>query len=476
MIAVITMTIDDACQIMNGDVLTRTRVSRRFRGVCIDSRALKRGNAFVCLRGERTDGHRFAATAGARGAGAIIAERDIADDWREWTTPVIGVDDPLTALGDLTAAYKDLFPTRYLAVTGSVGKTTTKEMIAAVLATRYSVFKSPGNYNNLIGIPLAMLARKAESRKTEEIGVLEFGMSTPGEIARLTEMIQPDWGVVTQIAPSHTMQLKTLSRVARAKRELFDYAKPRTIAFLNADDPHQRKWYTNWDRTTVTYALDRDADIVADQMATDRAGRTSFRVNGRHDFRLKLPGEHNVRNALASIAVGRRFRIPFAEMADALSRVKPEGSRSSVERLGQFVLLDDCYNASPSGLAAALRTLKDWPGAARRIAVLGAMRELGDDEIEWHRRLGMDAAQSCDVLVTVGELASNYGKALSEHPTNAQHKSLKTLDQAIAYLKRELRPGDVVLLKASHSEQFETIGAALREHAKRNVRRTRKAN
>ncbi len=469
------MTIDDACQIMNGSVLTHTRGHRRFRGVCIDSRTLKRGNAFVCLRGERTDGHRFAATAGTKGAGAVIAEREIAEGWADWTTPVIGVDDPLTALGDLTAAYKELFPTRYVAVTGSVGKTTTKEMIAAVLAKRYSVFKSPGNFNNLIGIPLAMLARKAHSRNAEEIGVLEFGMSTPGEIARLAEMIQPDWGVVTQIAPSHTMQLKTLSRVARAKRELFDYAKPKTLAFLNADDPHQRKWYTNWDRTTVTYALNRDADIVADQITTDRAGRTSFRVNGRHEFRLRLPGEHNVRNALAAIAVGRRFRIPFADIADALSRVKPEGSRSSVERLGQFVLLDDCYNASPSGLAAALRTLKDWPGTSRRIAVLGAMRELGEEEIEWHRRLGMDAAKSCDVLVTVGELASNYGSAFADHPANAQHKSFKTLDQVIAYLKRELRAGDIVLLKASHSEQFETIGAALREHVKQSTRGTRKA-
>lgn len=476
MIAVITMTIDDACQIMNGDVLTRTRSNRRFRGVSIDTRTLRRGNAFVCLRGEHTDGHRFAAAAGDKGAGAIIAERSIAHKWRSWTTPVIGVDDPLTALGDLTAAYRQLFPTRYLAVTGSVGKTTTKEMIAAVLAARYSVFKSPGNYNNLIGIPLAMLERDAASRTPEEIGVLEFGMSTPGEIARLTEMIKPEWGVVTQIAPSHMMQLKSLSAVARAKRELFDFAPPRTIAFLNADDPRQRAWHQGWDRTTVTYALEHDADIVADRIATDRNGHTTFRVNGRHDFRLLLPGEHNVRNALAAIAVGRRFRIPFATIADALAGVKPEGARSRVERLGPMTLLNDCYNASPSGLNAALATLKHWPNAIRRVAVLGAMRELGEDEVTWHRRLGKVAIESADLLVTVGDLAAEYAQGQRRGATGAAHHAFDTLNQVITYLKRELRSGDVVLLKASHSEQFETIGVALREHFARRARRQRRTH
>ena len=470
------MTIDTACQICDGQLVTPPAPKRRFRGVSIDTRTLRKGNAFFCLRGGNTDGHKFAAVARDREAGAIIAERQIARTWSRWPVPVIGVDDPLTALGDLTVAFQKLFPTRYLAITGSVGKTTTKEMIAAVLAKRYEVFKSPGNYNNLIGIPLALLARNPSAKRMPTMGVLEFGMSTPGEIARLTQMIQPEWGVVTRIAPSHTMQLKSVAAVARAKRELFDYAPDTTVAFLNNDDPHQRKWQTQWQRKTVTYALEHDADFTADRIATDHRGRVHFRVNGRHDMQLALPGEHNVANALAAVAVGRHHRVSFADITDALRRVKPVGSRSRVVRLGNVTILDDCYNASPASMQAALRTLADWPGAKRRIAVLGAMRELGSEEVDWHRKIGEFAAGRTDVLIVVGELARAYARDAGESGPTARTIACKTVAQATLKLHQLAQAGDVILIKASHSEKFEDIVPDLQDRLQSTKGKTHRAN
>jgi UDP-N-acetylmuramoyl-tripeptide--D-alanyl-D-alanine ligase len=447
---------------MEGQWVNPRRVRRPFRGVSVDTRSLRPGNAFFCLRGTRTDGHQFAVAAGRRGAALIVAEHAWAAKRARWQVPVIGVDDPLTALGDLAAEFRRHFPTRYIAITGSVGKTTTKEMIAAALAQRFRVFKSPGNYNNLIGIPLALLGRSDTPERAARYGVLEFGMSTPGEIARLTQIVQPDWGVVTRIAPSHLMQMKSLPAIARAKRELFDYASPRMIAFLNNDDPYQRRWHERWSHRTVTYALKRDADFTADEMRILPDGTVAFRVNGRHAFALPLFGAFNVANALAAIAVGRRFGVSFGELAGALATVEPAGHRSRITDLGAIVLIEDCYNANPASTTAALNDLSRWKPDGRRIAVLGTMRELGTKEAEWHRRVGKIAGRTTDYLIAVGDLAEEYIRGAMSSRSSAKTRICRDRNQAIRILDRLVEPGDLVLLKASHSEQFEDIAAHLR--------------
>jgi len=442
--------------------------AKRFRGVSVDTRTLQARNAFFCLRG-RADGHRFAVNARRLGAGAIVAERAWAHRHRDWETPVIGVDDPLTALGDLAAEFRRHFPTRYVAVTGSVGKTTTKELIAASLAARFKVFKSPGNFNNLIGIPLALLGRRDTPARAAELGVLELGMSTPGEIARLTEIVDPDWGVVTRIAPSHLMQMKSLAGIAKAKRELFDHASDRTIAFLNHDDPHQQRWQTKWSRTTVTYGLDADADFFADDIQLGSNGAPKFRVNERHRFALSLFGEHNVPNALAAIAVARQLHVPFADIAEALRRVKPTGDRSRVSNLSGVKLIEDCYNANPASTTAALHALAALPVKGRKIAVLGAMRELGPKEADWHRKVGQTAMRSADILIAVGELGKAYLQDTKRRNDSATTHYCNTIADAADLLTRLIIPGDAVLLKASHSEHFEKIAAQLREQWKPGV-------
>jgi UDP-N-acetylmuramoyl-tripeptide--D-alanyl-D-alanine ligase len=455
------MSVETACQITNGSLVNTHCRKRRFGGVSVDTRTIKSGNAFFCLRGN-TDGHRFAGAAGDRNAGVIFADRGHARRWAKWDVPVIGVDDPLTALGDLAQEFRHSFPTRYVAVTGSVGKTTTKELIAGALAQRYSVFKSPGNYNNLIGIPLALLSRNPKSKSPELLGVLELGMSTPGEIARLTEIVDPSWGVVTRIAPSHMQQMKSLAAIARAKRELFDNASPEAIAFLNHDDPWQRKWMVRWKRTTVTYGLTAFAGYGADQIEVDRRARASFRVNGRYQMALSIPGEHNVANAVAAIAVARHLGVSFDQIALGLKRVRPVGQRSRIDRINGISLIEDCYNANPASTEAALHTLHSLRVDGRRIAVLGAMRELGPREREYHRQVGVTAAATAEILVTVGTLAREYARGASAAKRRIHTMHCADRNAAIAELKQILKPGDALLLKASHSEKFEEIAESVR--------------
>ncbi len=441
------------CDMVRGALVNSRHGKTRVKGVSIDSRSLKKGNAFFCLNGANSDGHTFAAKAVEAGAAAIVADRDHAQSWSTWTVPVIAVDDPLTALGDLAAEYRKEFKTRYVAITGSVGKTTTKELVAAALSAKHRVYKSPGNFNNLIGIPLALLAMPPARAKESNLGVLEFGMSSVGEIRRLVEIVDPAWGVMTQIGAAHLLQLVSLEAVAAAKRELFDYARPEMTAFLNTDDPFQRQWKAGWKRETVTYGLDArfKPAIIADQITTTAKG-VNFRVNGRHQFRLGLAGDYNVPNALAAIAVGRHLSIPFAAIEARLSRVRPVGDRSRLIHKGGVTLISDCYNANPTSMLAALTGLKRFPRAGRRIAVLGAMRELGPDEKQLHREVG-HAADGLDLVITVGPAATAYRNGTTD--SSLEWINARDGGEGAKVLLSVLRPGDVVLFKASHAEHLE---------------------
>lgn len=444
-----------ACEMTNGTLANPLLARKKFRGATNDTRSLKKGNAFFCLSGGNTDGHQFADKARDLGAGAIFADRTRCNQWKHWNIPVIGVDDPLTALGDLAAECRKSFRTRYVAITGSVGKTTTKELIAAALSAKYSVYKSPGNFNNLIGIPLALLSRTLPRTKKHDLAVLEFGMSTPGEIRRLVEIVEPSWGVVTRIGTAHLLQLKTVDAIAKAKRELFDYADPKMVAFLNADDPRQRDWKKNWRRPTTTYGIDpvNKPDFIADHITVDQQG-VNFRVNARHEFRIALSGDYNVPNAVAAIAVARQLGVPFAAIAERLKRVRPEGDRSRIIRKSGVTLIADCYNANPTSMRAAIESLLKFPNAGRRIAVLGAMRELGPDSGKLHQEIGELAAQ-LDIVVAVGKDAQVYREDITNQ--FAEWISADNRSEAVTLLSRSLRAGDVVLFKGSHSEHLDEV-------------------
>jgi UDP-N-acetylmuramoyl-tripeptide--D-alanyl-D-alanine ligase len=469
------------CDMVRGTLANTRHGNTRVKGVSIDTRSLKKGSAFFCLKGANSDGHDFAMQAVEAGASVIVADRQHATSWAACTAPVIAVDDPLTALGQLAAEYRKQFKTRYVAITGSVGKTTTKELIAAALSAKCRVYKSPGNFNNLIGIPLALLAMPPARAQESNLGVLEFGMSSVGEIRRLVEIVDPAWGVVTRIGAAHLLQLGSLDAVAAAKRELFDYARPEMTAILNADDPFQRQWLASWNRDTVTYGLDAllKPTFWADQIVTTATG-VGFRVNGRHAFRLALAGEYNVPNALAAIAIGRHLGVPFGSIAQKLTRVRPVGERSRLIRQAGVTLISDCYNANPTSMLAAIDGLKRFPRAGRRIAVLGAMRELGPEEKKLHREVG-HAADGLDLVITVGSDATAYRNGTAD--SSLEWINARDGGEGAKLLLSLLRPGDVVLFKASHAEHLEDavaevaerLAGATAKRSGRSVVKTRKA-
>lgn len=424
-------------------------------GVSTDTRTIRAGDLFFALIGENADGHDYVGAAMEKGAAAAVVSRPV-----EAEGTVISVPDTLAALGDLAAWYRRQFNVRAVAVTGSVGKTTTKEMIAAVLARRFRVLKNEGNYNNEIGVPLTVLQLGPE----HQILVQELAMRLPGEIAELAEIVRPDIGVITNVGLSHIERLGTQDRIAAAKAELLEALQPEGLAVLNADDPYFG-YLAGKSRGDVIAFAATAGDIRGEDVKVDGDGRPSFTVAvGQTRFAVKLPlvGEHNVPNALAAVAVGLSFGVPTGEIVRALEEFSPPEKRANVlNSLGGWRIFDDTYNASPASMMSALRTLAAMSGR-RRIAVLGDMRELGDVADRAHLEVGRVAAESgLSVLVTVGELGRRIADGAREAGFARSIEEYRTSEEAAVALKEEVRPGDVVLVKGSRAMKMENVVEAL---------------
>jgi UDP-N-acetylmuramoyl-tripeptide--D-alanyl-D-alanine ligase len=325
----------------------------RFSGISIDTRTLKRGDVFFCLKGANTDGHRFARRAARRKAAAIVVNRRRPGFGGPLMgVPVLRVDDPLTALVDWAGWHRRRFDTRFAAITGSVGKTSTKEMLAAVMAQKFSTFKSPGNFNNLLGIPLAL--QKLAPKYTH--GVVEMGMSSPGEIKRLVKMIDPEVGVVTWIGPAHLEFFRDVRAIARAKRELFDHMAQDGLGVVNIDNPILARWKRNMKRTLVGYSVRRTTDVYATNISLGPR-ETVFRLNGKTLIRLPVMGQHAVSNSLAACAVAKLYGIGVEKVRQGLARAQIPAGRLIMKKTRSVTILDDTYNSNPTSAKAALDTL-----------------------------------------------------------------------------------------------------------------------
>ena len=431
--------------------------NERFRRVQIDSRACARGDLFVALRGERTDGQEFVHDAVARGArGVLVRERPeaLAGD-----VAVFVVDDTLAALQRLAAGRRDRRRAKVIGITGSVGKTTTKEITAAVLAARFPVLKNEANYNNEIGLPLTLLKLTHRHKRA----VLEMGMYAQGEIRTLCEIARPEMGVVTNIGPSHLERLGSLEAIAAAKAELPESLPPQGFAIFNADDPLVLAMADRTRAHPLTYGTTVDADVRGSDVAARGLDGVAFRLHWRGqsaEVKTALPGRHIVSNALAACAVALADGMPFRDVAKALAKARVP-LRLQVHRgRNGCTILDDTYNASPASMAAALDLLAGIPG--RRVAVLGDMRELGPAEREGHLAVGRRAAETADVIHTVGEL----GLLVAEGARESGHRNIHhhdTKEDATAAVAADLHPDDVILLKASRAMAFETLLSALKE-------------
>lgn len=419
-------------------------------GYSIDSRTLNPGDLFIAIAGERFDGHNYVQAALEKGAvGAIVeAGKHVADD----SSRLLQVDDTLKALQLLGAAARRLWGKPLLAVTGSAGKTTTKEILAHILSTRFRVMKSSGNLNNHIGLPLQLLKLEAE----HDLGVVEMGMNHAGEIRALGELAHHDLAVVTAVAPVHLEFFGSLAEIARAKYEIIETLHPGGVAVLNADDDYVCQFGRDFKGKVVRFGIKRSADVSAQKIKLNGAEGSTFELvvgSVGEPVTFPLVGEHNIYNALAAAAAAMERGISPSQAAAALSSVAPPDKRGQVLNLHGATIINDSYNSNPRALQAMIDTLASMK-AERRILVVGEMLELGPTAEALHRECGKHAAdKKIDMVIGVRGMARAVAEAACGSGTQAQF--VETPEQAGEWLARNLRQGDAVLLKASRGVKLE---------------------
>jgi UDP-N-acetylmuramoyl-tripeptide--D-alanyl-D-alanine ligase len=429
-------------------------------GYSIDSRTLNAGDLFIAIAGERFDGHQYVHAALEKGAvGAIVAaEKKVAGD----PLRLLQVEDTVKALQLLGAAARRLWGKPLLAVTGSAGKTTTKEILAHILSTRFRVMKSTGNLNNHIGLPLQLLKLEAE----HDLAVVEMGMNHAGEIRALGALAHHDLAVVTTVAPVHLEFFESLAAIARAKYEIIETLHSGGVAVLNADDEYVCQFGRDFKGKVVTFGIKRAADVSARNVKLNGAEGSTFDLiagSVGEPVTFPLVGEHNIYNALAAAAAAMERGLTPSQAAVALSSIAPPDKRGQVLNIGGATIINDCYNSNPRALAAMIDTLASMK-AQRRILVVGEMLELGPTAEALHRESGKHAAEKkIDLVIGVRGMARAVAEAACGAGTQAQF--VETPEQAGEWLAQNLRPGDAVLLKASRGVKLERALEMLQENS-----------
>ncbi len=462
---------------MAGGTIKRGGKARIARGLSTDSRKHRRGEAFVALRGPRFDGHDFIIRAAKNGAPWIMAERGRVRSDLPGGAALIEVDDTLEALGRLAAAWRRRYSVKVAAVTGSLGKSTTKEMAAAVLAVKGRVLKNQGNLNNRIGLPLTLF----NLDRSYGCAVLEMGCNEPGEIARLTRIAAPDAGLITRVAPVHLEGLGSLAGVARAKAEMIAGLAPAAVFILNLDDPLIARRARAFKGRIIGYSSRPDTPFAGESLHLAGLGKDvaadgprivfkiQRKVGGKNmgppvPFSLRTLSRHDALNALAACALGRAFSVSLPEAAKALRRFKGLAGRGEVARAknGAFIM-NDAYNASPVALADALDTVAWWKGPMRGVAVLGEMLELGRFTRRYHEEAGARAAAAgMEVLVARGPHAALMARAAVKAgmPKGSVFVARDNAD-AVRILKKLVKRGDWVLVKGSRAMGMDQVARAL---------------
>jgi UDP-N-acetylmuramoyl-tripeptide--D-alanyl-D-alanine ligase len=445
-------TIQDILKATEGQLL-KGHLGTAVETISTDSRTLKAGHVFIALIGERFDGHDFIPQAVNKGARGILVSRDMG---KTTVDNVILVKDTLKALGDIARFYRSRFNIHVVGITGSNGKTTTKDMIAAVLSQKFNVLKNEGNLNNTIGLPLTLFNLSG----AHEAAVLEMGISIPGEMARLVEIAQPDVAVVTNVGSTHLEFLHSVEVVASEKGIL---ARSAGSGVLNADDPRVAGMRDGLSGRTIFYGLS-DADVTAENIRQNEDGTINFTLileTGNIDIHLRSIGRHNVYNALAAASAGMLFNIGLGEIKEALESYKGTYMRLQRIILNGFTVIDDTYNSNPASLRAALELLSETKCEGRRIAVLGDMLELGERSDEFHIEMGkLMPGYSIHVLITVGDKAAEMAEAALK--SGFQKVFIcENNTEAVHHLRSMLKHGDIVLIKGSRGMKMEEITRGL---------------
>jgi UDP-N-acetylmuramoyl-tripeptide--D-alanyl-D-alanine ligase len=434
----------------------------RLAGVSIDSRTVRPGELFVAIHGPRHDGHdHVAAALGAGAMAALVAAEKVGGYAHAVQAKCVVVGDTFVALKQFARAVREAWGGKIAGVTGSVGKTTTKEILAALLGARFRVLKSEGNFNNEYGLPLTLFRLD----ETHEAAVLEMGMSRRGELSRLAEIARPDVGVVTRVSPAHLEFFASVDEIALAKRELIEGLNGKSsTAVLNADDARVAEFGSHAPGRVLTYGIRNRAFFMAENIEDRGALGTTFDFvspEGRVRLELALPGRHVVANALASLAAASVWGIGIAEARAVLPGLKPPAMRGELLRFSDgAALINDSYNSSPAALEAMTSLLAATPGFKRRILAAGEMRELGPSSAALHREAGRFAASSgaIDWVVGVaGDAACLVEGALGAGLAPGHARWFRTSDEAAEFLGDLLGPGDLLLVKGSRGVQMERV-------------------
>lgn len=449
--------ISDILSVINGRLI-QGDVDVIFTGVSTDTRSIKPGDLFIALIGENTNGHIYAESAISSGAaGIIVSEPDFACS--SSAAPIIAVEDTLFALGETAGYYRNLFDIKMIGVTGSVGKTMTREMIASIIDKKFKVLKNEMNFNNEIGVPMTLF----KLDYSYQIGVIEMAMRGIGEIKRLAEISQPSIGVITNIGDSHIERLGSRDKIADAKSELISLLPVSGYAILNKDDEYYEYLCKKTSAHVVSFGFVGDADISAENVISNEQGFFSFTLNtpiGSIFVQLPVMGMHSVKNALAASAASYCAGADLNTIAAGLSDFQLPSMRMEfkITENGCSVL-NDCYNASPASMQAALQTLGAISGYNRKIAVLGDMFELGDFAHSAHHDVGNRVLENgINILVAVGDLSKETMNAAiaAGMPVNDVHWCANS-DEAASFVKELVRADDLILIKGSRGMQMEKI-------------------
>jgi UDP-N-acetylmuramoyl-tripeptide--D-alanyl-D-alanine ligase len=430
-------------------------------GVSIDSRKIETGNLFIPFKGEHSDGHQYVEESLKKGAAAALWQKDVPNP--PLHLPILIVENCLTALQELARSYRKQLPVKVVGITGSNGKTTTKDMTAGILSTQYKVQKTEGNYNNHIGLPLTVLGLKEDT----EIAVLEMGMSGRGEIEFLTKLACPDAVVITNIGESHLLDLGSREGIAEAKLEILQGLKGGGLAILHGDEPllMERIQQHKGNVQVQTFGRNVTNDFYPTEI-TQLENGNRFKINATDtEFELPVLGTHNILNALASMLVANYFSVPFEKMNEGLADIKLTNMRMElVEGKHGEKIINDAYNASPTSMMAAIELVSNLQGYQRKILVLGDMLELGPEEEQYHQQIG-DAldADKVDLLFTYGKLGEQI--ALSARSILGEQRVFAFTDKEVLIqeLKLHVNKNTLILVKASRGMKLEEIVTALQK-------------
>ena len=424
------------------------------RGLSTDTRRLKNGELFVAIKGERFDGHNFILDALSKGAGGVLIQDGCItnSNFRISSVSLISVRNSIEALGNIAHFHRQRFNLPLIAITGSNGKTTTKEMTAAILSRRFNTLKNFGTENNEIGVPLTLMRLKAEHK----LVVLEMGTNHIGEIKRLSEIASPTMAIITNIGPSHLEYLHDTDTVLAAKCEILEYMDKDARVILNGDDRLLSSLKTR--RNVIRFGLDKKFDFYADKVNME-PDRINFRLNGRWDIKLSLVGRHNIYNALAAIAASWGFGLSIDEIREALMEFRVPNMRMEVKRIGEIKIINDSYNSNPLSMKQAIEALRDVTTNGRKILIAGDMLQLGNLSGRFHHLVGRQAAESgIDLLVAVGRLAEHVARGAQEAGMSQKKIKLCNLTKdACSTVPGLIRRGDTVLVKGSRAMKMEQI-------------------